>query len=199
MPNGLQPDIQDAYKLCDHIGIQRREINIGGACSELTRSLEDALGAVNEQMTTNIPARVRMATLYAVAQSLKSGGRVANTCNLSEDFIGYSTKFGDSVGDFSPLLKLMVHEVIQIGHELRLPKELVDKTPSDGLCGKTDEDNLGFTYEQLDHYLMGYTSGDAAIDKKIEALHAKNMHKLKPMPFFPFALYGNDERKMIGV
>ena len=199
MPDGEQPDIKDAYALCDHLGIQQKEINIHRARWALSLDLAKSLGYVNEQMRTNLPARIRMATLYAVAQFLENGGRVANTCNLSEDFIGYSTKFGDSAGDFSPLSFLMVHEVLQLGHELGLPDKLVNKKPSDGLCGKTDEDNLGFTYEQLDRYIMGSSTGDDSIDKKIEAMHAKNMHKLRPMPFFPFALYGNDERKLIGV
>ena len=141
---------------------------------------------VSEQTKTNLPARIRMATLYAVAQSLSNGGRVANTCNRSEDFVGYSTKFGDSAGDFSPLANLMVHEVIQIGYELGIPVDLVDKVPSDGLCGKTDEDNLGFTYAQLDNYISKGTSGSMDIDKRISDLHAHNLHKLTPMPMYCF-------------
>ena len=126
----------------------------------------------------------RSATLYAVAQSLPNGGRVANTCNRSEDYVGYSTKFGDSAGDFSPLANFLVSEVRQIGHELGLPPELVDKAPSDGLCGKTDEDNLGFTYDQLENFIKDGSSGDKEIDKKIASMHEKNMHKLLPMPSF---------------
>lgn len=132
----------------------------------------------------DMPARIRMATLYAVAQSLPNGGRVANTCNMSEDYVGYSTKYGDSAGDFSPLSHLMVHEVREIGHKLPISFSLVDKTPSDGLCGKTDEDNLGFTYDQLDQYIMSGTSGDKSIDEKISSLHVRNLHKLKLMPAY---------------
>ena len=126
---------------------------------------------VSNQAAVNLPPRLRMATLYMVAQSLARGGRVANTCNRSEDYVGYSTKFGDSAGDFSPLANIMVHEVRQIGYELPIPRELVDKTPSDGLCGKTDEDNLGFTYTQLDNYIMHGSSGDEDIDKVIAKKH----------------------------
>ena len=129
--------------------------------------LEDG---VSEQTKVNLPPRLRMATLYAVAQSLPNGGRVANTCNMSEDYVGYSTKFGDSAGDFSPLANLMVHEV--------------DKTPADGLCGKTDEDNLGFTYAQLDDYIVNGTCGILTIDHTIWMMHQRNLHKLRPMPAF---------------
>lgn len=183
MPNWQQDDIEDSYKLIDHLGIDYKFVNIGNAVSALSNELENVLD-LSTQAAINLPPRIRMATLYAVAQSLPNSGRVANTCNRSEDFVGYSTKFGDSVGDFAPLANLMVHEVIQLGHVLGLPEELVEKTPSDGLCGKTDEDNLGFTYEQVDHFIMTGTSGDALIDQKIIILHERNLHKLKPMPAY---------------
>ena len=158
-------------------------VNIGSTVFALTEELSGIM-QVSEQTVVNIPPRIRMTTLYAVAQSLPEGGRVANTCNRSEDYVGYSTKFGDSVGDFSPLSNLMVHEVLEIGHELPIPKDLVDKVPSDGLCGKTDEDNLGVSYQEIDRFIM---DGCCAIEKHerlIENLHRKNLHKLKPMPAY---------------
>lgn len=183
MPNGIQSDIQDSYKVVESLGINYHVVNIGDTVFALTDQLEGIIH-VSEQTRVNMPARIRMTTLYAIAQSLPNGGRVVNTCNRSEDFVGYSTKFGDSAGDFSPLANLMVHEVIQIGHELTIPVELVDKTPSDGLCGKTDEDNLGFTYAQLDDYITHGTCGVMSIDNKIEVMHRQNLHKLQPMPYF---------------
>lgn len=144
---------------------------------------------VSDQTRINLPPRIRMATLYAISQSLPHGGRVANTCNRSEDYVGYSTKFGDSAGDFSPLANLMVHEVIQIGYELLLPINLISKIPSDGLCGKTDEDNLGFTYAHLDAYIMYGTSGIEEIDKKIASMHDHNLHKLNPMPTYGTTIF----------
>ena len=183
MPNGIQSDIQDSYKVVESLDINYHEVNIGDTVFTLTDQLEGIIH-VSEQTRVNMPARIRMTTLYAIAQSLPNGGRVVNTCNRSEDFVGYSTKFGDSVGDFSPLANLMVHEVIQIGHKLPIPAELVDKTPSDGLCGKTDEDNLGFTYAQLDDYITHGTCGIMSIDNKIEVMHRQNLHKLQPMPYF---------------
>lgn len=125
-----------------------------------------------------------MATLYAVAQNVN--GRVANTCNLSEDWVGYSTRYGDGAGDFSPLSNLTVTEVKAIGKELGLPNNLIDKIPSDGLCGKTDEDNLGFTYECLDKYIRNGICDDIAVKEKIDNLHTKNMFKLQTMPCFKF-------------
>lgn len=183
MPNGIQSDIRDSYKVVESLGINYHVVNISDTVFALTDQLEGIIH-VSEQTRVNMPARIRMTTLYAIAQSLPNGGRVVNTCNRSEDFVGYSTKFGDSAGDFSPLANLMVHEVIQIGHELPIPVELVDKTPSDGLCGKTDEDNLGFTYAQLDDYITHGTCGIMSIDNKIEVMHRQNLHKLQPMPYF---------------
>lgn len=160
MPNGRQKDIADSKLLVDTLGIASITVDIGGAYSKMVDVVGRAMpSGVSNQAAVNLPPRLRMATLYMVAQSLARGGRVANTCNRSEDYVGYSTKFGDSAGDFSPLANIMVHEVRQIGYELPIPRELVDKTPSDGLCGKTDEDNLGFTYMQLDNYIMHGSNG----------------------------------------
>ena len=123
-----------------------------------------------------------MSTLYAVSQS--NNGRVANTCNLSEDWVGYSTRYGDSVGDFSPCSNLTVDEMKQIGRILGLPSELVDKVPIDGLCGKTDEENLGFTYAELDRYIRTGEIEDQAKKERIDHLHKINLFKLKLMPAF---------------
>lgn len=185
MPNGRQKDIADSKLLVDTLGIASITVDIGGAYSKMVDVVGRAMpSGVSNQAAVNLPPRLRMATLYMVAQSLARGGRVANTCNRSEDYVGYSTKFGDSAGDFSPLANIMVHEVRQIGYELPIPRELVDKTPSDGLCGKTDEDNLGFTYMQLDNYIMHGSSGDEDIDKVIAKKHTQNLHKLNPMPAY---------------
>lgn len=183
MPNGLQLDIADSVEVCLMLGIKSVTVNIGTTCSALKEQLTGN-GLFSRQAEINMPPRIRMATLYAVAQSLPNGGRVANTCNYSEDYVGYATKFGDSAGDFSPLGNLTVHEVRQIGYELPIPRRLVDKTPSDGLCGKTDEDNLGMTYKQLDNYIVSGTSGDEKLDRRIEKMHDANLHKLRPMPSY---------------
>lgn len=186
MPNGRQKDINDSKRLVDTLGIQSITIDIGGPFSKMVDVIGRALPVpVSRQTTINLAPRLRMATLYAVAQSIPGGGRVANTCNRSEDYVGYSTKFGDSAGDFSPLANLTVHEVREIGYELPIPEDLVDKTPSDGVCGKTDEDNLGFTYNQLDAHILQGSCGNEAIDSRIEEMHKKNLHKLNPMPSYP--------------
>ena len=148
MPNGEQADIDMAKLLVGHLGIRHFTVNIKDAVDGVKNSIPFEL---SEQSKNNLPARIRMSTLYAVSQS--NNGRVANTCNLSEDWVGYSTRYGDSVGDFSPCSNLTVQEVKAIGRSLGLPDVLVDKVPIDGLCGKTDEDNLGFTYAELDRYI----------------------------------------------
>ena len=185
MPQGEQPDIDCSKLLVDTLGIKYYTINIGDTVStfmsELSKSIEPSGQAV-----VNTPARIRMATVYAVAGTV--GGRVVNTCNLSEDWVGYSTKFGDSAGDFSPLSDLTVTEVLQIGEELGLPDKLVHKVPIDGLCGKTDEENLGFTYAELDRYIRGITdlSDKPELKEKIDRMHRNNLHKLKLMPKFEY-------------
>ncbi|MBQ5883693.1 MAG: NAD(+) synthase, partial [Clostridia bacterium] len=126
----------------------------------------------------------RMATLYAVSQSCN--GRVANTCNLSEDWVGYSTRYGDSVGDFSPLSKLTVQEVKAVGKALGLPDKFTEKTPIDGLQGKTDEDNLGFTYAVLDKYIRTGICEDEKTKERIDYLHRINQFKLELMPVFQY-------------
>jgi NAD+ synthase len=181
MPNGEQHDIDCAYRVVNHLGIKHYVINIkdavDGVLSAFPKDLE-----ITTQTRNNLPPRIRMSTVYAVSQSCN--GRVANTCNLSEDWVGYSTRYGDSVGDFSPLSKLTVAEVKQIGYELDVPRDLVDKIPIDGLCGKSDEDNLGFTYAELDRYIRTGEIEDQAKKELIDRKHRNNLFKLQLMPMF---------------
>ncbi len=181
MPCGEQADIDMARKLVDVLNIRSVEINIGDAVNGVLNAIPTEI-TVTEQTKTNLPPRIRMATLYAVSQSMN--GRVANTCNLSEDWVGYSTRYGDSAGDFSPLSRLTVTEVKAVGRVLKLPDELVDKVPIDGLCGKTDEENLGFTYEMLDKYIREGVLPEPDIKEKIDSMHKKNLFKLELMPCF---------------
>lgn len=186
MPQGTQHDIDVSYRVCGHLGISFYEINIGETCNVLARTVESATRKntrTNSVYYSNTPARIRMATLYGVA-ALIGDCRVVNTCNRSEDYVGYSTKFGDSAGDFSPLCNLTVREVKMLGYELGIPTEFVDKKPEDGLSGKTDEDNLGFTYDMLDDYLLYGIKPDADVLENIERRHNNNLHKLLPMPCF---------------
>ena len=182
MPNGEQPDIEDSRSLVKALGLKAIEINI----EQGYRGMLAALGGkerLGKDALINLPPRLRMATLYAIAQSLPKGGRVVNTCNRSEDYIGYSTKFGDAAGDFSPLSNLLVSEVRLIGKCTNVPIILVEKTASDGLCGQTDEEKIGFSYETLDRYIL---TGEALAETKakIDRMHERNLHKLLPMPSF---------------
>ena len=179
MPNGEQADIDMAKLLVEHLGIRHYIVNIRDAVVGVTNSIPFEL---SKQSRENLPPRIRMATLYAVSQS--NNGRVANTCNLSEDWVGYSTRYGDSVGDFSPCSNLTVQEVKAIGRLLGLPAVLVDKVPIDGLCGKTDEDNLGFTYAELDRYIREGVIEDPEKKENIDRRHRMNAFKLQLMPSF---------------
>ena len=188
MPNGVQKDISDSMRLINHLGIRHCNVNIGDTYNALMAAVKEQLGTldaeVSSQTTINMPPRLRMTALYAISQSMN--GRVANTCNLSEDWVGYSTRYGDAAGDFSPLGGLTVGEVVAIGLELGLPRDLVEKTPSDGLCGKSDEDNLGFTYAALDHYIRTGECEDPKVKALIDDKHVKNLFKLKPIPHFEY-------------
>ena len=179
MPNGEQADIDMAKLLVEHLGIKHYIINVKDAIDGLKGAMPFELSA---QSVTNIPPRIRMATLYAVAQS--HNGRVANTCNLSEDWVGYSTRYGDAAGDFSPCSNITVQEMKEIGTLLGLPDVLVHKVPIDGLCGKTDEDNLGFTYAVLDKYIRTGEIDSEETKERIDRLHKMNKFKLEFMPIF---------------
>lgn len=181
MPQGEQHDIDMAHLLVDHLGIKHYTVNIKNTVDSLIAALPDELD-ISVQSRTNLPPRIRMSTLYAISQSVN--GRVANTCNMSEDWVGYSTRYGDAAGDFSPLCNLTVTEVKQIGHLLGLPSTLVEKTPIDGLCGKTDEENLGFTYAELDVYIRTGKIADPDKKELIDKKHKANLFKLQLMPGF---------------
>ncbi len=179
MPQGEQHDIDMAYLLVNTLGIRHIVVNIGDTVKALKNSIPIELSNLS---VVNLPPRIRMATLYAVSQS--NNGRVVNTCNLSEDWVGYSTRYGDAAGDFSPMANLTVTEVKEIGRLLGLPDELVDKTPIDGLCGKTDEENLGFTYAELDIYIRTGVIEDKEKKALIDKKHKANLFKLQLMPTF---------------
>ena len=179
MPCGELHDIDMAKLLVDTLGIKHYIVNIKDAVEGVTKNIPFELSA---QSRTNLPSRIRMSVLYAVSQS--NNGRVANTCNLSEDWVGYSTRYGDAAGDFSPCSYLTVNEMKQIGRLIGLPDVLVDKVPIDGLCGKTDEDNLGFTYAELDRYIREGVIEDQDKKAKIDRMHEMNQFKLQLMPAF---------------
>ena len=183
LPNGDQFDLDVSYALVEHLGIRHYTINIKDCFDGLVNQLQANLD-IQTQTITNLPPRLRMAATYAVSQSLN--GRVANTCNLSEDWVGYATRYGDGAGDFSPLSKLTVQEVKAVGRELGLPSMFVDKVPIDGLQSKTDEDNLGFTYAVLDRYIRTGEIEDQATKERIDYLHRINQFKLRFMDCFEY-------------
>ena len=184
MPNGEQKDIADSKKVVEVLGIRHFIVNINPAVEGEYEALKAAGVEIGKDAIINTPPRIRMTTLYAIAQSLPEGGRVTNTCNRSEDWVGYSTKYGDAAGDFSPCSDYLVCEMLQIGDALGLPKELIHKTPSDGLSGMSDEDKLGFTYATLDHYVLTGEIDDQATKEKIDRLHRLNLHKLQTIPMY---------------
>lgn len=193
MPCQVQHDIQDSVQVCEFLGIKNLTINIAVAVNSILTSVDAYYNPkrdgfedieISRQTRQNLPPRVRMTTLYAVSQSMN--GRVVNTCNLSETMIGWETRWGDAVGDFSPLARLTATEVIAIGDALNLPYALVHKTPADGLCGSCDEDAFGFTYAELDSYLRGGTVANKKHLEKIEKMIANSKFKREPIPAFEY-------------
>jgi NAD+ synthase len=191
LPNKVQHDIDVSQKVVKYLGIRNLKLDIWTAGSDiLDRIIQSAYNnrkdfpefSISNQTRVNLPPRIRMTTLYAIAQSVN--GRVSNNCNLSEDYVGYSTRWGDGVGDFAPLANLTVTEVKAVGYELGLPEEFIEKIPSDGLCGKTDEDNLGFSYDTLDCYIRTGFCDDREAKERIDYLHNKNIFKMQPIPTF---------------
>lgn len=176
MPQHVQADIKDSYRVCEVLGINSYVINIGATCDKLNQSFIDGSDLqLTPQILTNTPARIRMATLYMVAAAV--GGRVCNTGNASEAFIGYTTKYGDLAGDFALLRNLTVREIYAIGDYLELPMDLVHKHPADGMSGKTDEDNTGIPYDAIDDFLLDGIMPDMEIWEKMQTAHKRNEHK----------------------
>lgn len=193
MPNGFQKDMHDSIKVVEHLDIKYTVVNIKEAFEGILSRIEDIFvperdgyEAINisERTKINLPPRIRMATLYAISQSVN--GRVIGTDNASEAYIGYSTRWGDNVADAMPILNLTSEEVVAIGDTLGLPYELTHKTPSDGLCGKTDEDNFGFTYAELNQYIRTGVCENEEVKAKIDFLHLRNKFKTQPIPSFNY-------------
>lgn len=189
LPKDHLRNTDDDYmcKLIYHLDIEHNSYCIKDIIDMMCLNISNITKSFNghidlESVNINTPARIRMAILYGIANAIH--GRVVNTCNASEDYIGYSTKFGDTAGDFSPLCNLTATEVKQVGLCLGLPEELVNRPPEDGLCGKTDEDYFGFTYEVLDKYIRTGECEDEEVKKKINLMRIRGYHKIVAMPSF---------------
>lgn len=200
MPDGVQGDIDYSRDLCQFLEIPYKEISIKGVTEAYYAMLSDFEGeffeSVSRQTRLNLPPRVRMTFLYALAQSL--GAVVVNTSNLSEDWVGYATIYGDTAGAFSPLGELTTEEVIALGRTLKLPEKFLVKPPSDGLTGKTDEDVLGFSYQTLNRYIREGLCEDEKIKARIDYLHKISRFKFLPIPMFPsgFEIKADDIAKI---
>ena len=188
MPNGVQKDISDSIKICKLLGIKNYTINIEGAVNSTLNQMNESGIEITEQTRTNLPARIRMSTLYAVSQS--NNGRVSNNCNKSEDIMGYSTRYGDAAGDFSPLSELTTVEIVAIGDYLGLPYDLVHKTPIDGLNTNadgsyvTDEQSMGVSYDDIHKYVRMRNELSQETINYISGREKKNLFKLQLMPKF---------------
>lgn len=183
MPNVYQEDIADSRDVIKNLGIRGYTFNIGPACAAMhAEMVRNVTTEVTKQSDENLPPRIRMSALYFIAQSMN--GMVSNNCNASENHIGYSTIYGDTAGDFSPISCFTASEVVAIGEVLGIPRRFIQKAPSDGLCGKTDEEKIGFSYDVLDRYLRTGVCEDEEIREKIDTMYRRNMFKHKPMAAF---------------
>ena len=193
MPDGVQSDLDDSVRVCASLGINARTVNIGRVHAALR---EQALAGLGDELTSggretesniNVPPRIRMTVLRYIAQSL--GAFLCGTGNLSESTVGYCTKDGDTSCDFNPLGRLTSVEVVAVGLTMdELPPELIEKAPSDGLSGKTDEERLGVTYRQIHGYIRSGTSGDPEADAVIQSKWRASAHKRRLPPVLdPFS------------
>ena len=199
LPDGVQKDLADSRRVCGALGIRHRVVNIGGI-HEALRTVTDQEQETaeegeftvprNRRAAVNVPPRLRMTTLRYIAQALNA--RLAGTGNLSEATVGYCTKDGDTSCDFSVLGRLTSVEVVQIGLTMEeIPRDLVEKTPTDGLTGRSDEENLGLRYADIHAYIRCGTCGNAETDEAIRRMEAANMHKRRmPLTLDPFAKEG---------
>lgn len=188
MPNGVQKDISDSIRICKLLGIKNYTINIENSVNSILKEMNESGIEITEQTKTNLPARIRMSTLYAVSQS--NNGRVSNNCNKSEDTMGYSTRYGDAAGDFSPLSELTTVEIVAIGDYLGLPYDLVHKTPIDGLNTNadgsyvTDEQSMGVSYDDIHKYVRMRNELSQETINYISGREKKNLFKLQLIPKF---------------
>ncbi len=197
LPDKVQPDLADSERICASLGIHARIVNIGAIHSALTEAIREGAGEdlypdgkglpTLFESNVNVPPRLRMTVLRNIAQSL--GAFLCGTGNLSESTVGYCTKDGDTSCDFNPLGRLTSREVVAVGLTMpELPAELVNKAPSDGLSGKTDEERLGVTYLQIHNWIRLGSSGDAEADAVIERKWRASAHKRRmPTVLDPFS------------
>lgn len=187
MPNGIQKDISYAHEISEYLMIKKIIAPIHSMVELFHQTLstidKEIINEISSQTKLNLPPRVRMTLLYAIAQSIDSS-RVINTSNLSEDWVGYATIYGDTAGAFAPMGLFTTDEVIQIGRYLKIPEKFLIKPPEDGLTGKTDEDFLGFSYDTLNRYIREGIINDPAIKNKIDSMHVQSRFKFSPMPMF---------------
>lgn len=176
LPCDEQSDYSDSLKVIEHLGIKHININVGDAVSSILQGIENNALEASYDTKTNLPARIRMSALYAVAQTMN--GFVLNTSNLTENRLGYSTLFGDHAGGYAPLCGLTVSEVIELGDWLGIPYELTHKTPIDGLQPKTDEEKLGMKYADVDR-LIRTNEGTYANWSRTFNKNVANRFKLK--------------------
>lgn len=198
MPDDHQKDISYAREIAVHLGIHWSEINIGPITGSFYQQLRDSSLFdhldISQQTRLNLPPRVRMTLLYAISQSIEQS-RVINTSNLSEDWVGYATIYGDTAGAFAPLGMFTTEEVIALGRELDIPEKFLLKPPADGLTGKTDEMVLGFSYQVLNDYLRRGIEPEPHIKELIDRKHRESRFKFEPIPMFQprLPLYAKQE------
>ena len=195
MPDGEQKDIADSIRVCEALGIHRRTVNIGkmhAALKEVTDqntpSAADGEFVIpqNRESDINVGPRLRMTTLRYIAQAL--GAWLAGTGNLSEATVGYCTKDGDTSCDFAMLGALTSVEVVEVGLTMpEIPRELVTKTPTDGLSGYSDEERLGVSYADIHRYIREGSCGNQETDEIIRKKERANLHKRRmPLILDPF-------------
>ena len=174
-------DADDGRALAEAFGIETRTVDLGAVKDQFLAALSDA-AELNDAARTNIPPRLRMTALYAIAAC--ENRLVAGTGNRSEIYMGYFTKWGDGASDFDPIADLTAGEVFEFLEYLKAPRQIIDKAPSAGLFdGQTDEQEMGVSYAAIDAYIL---SGEASEKDRaiIERYHRQSEHKRTGAAFY---------------
>ena len=176
-----QEELEDGLLIARTYDVKNVVIDIKNMYENLKETIENSGIRLNNDSKANTKPRLRMTTLYAIAQTYNY--LVVGTGNLCEKFVGYTTKWGDNASDFNPIANFTVEEVLEIGKALGVPEKILNKAPNDGLGGGTDEEKLGVSYKEITEYIKTGTTNEEAI-KKIEELHEKTNHKRNPIPTY---------------
>lgn len=181
--SSIPQDLEDAKLVADTFDVQMLTVDLSSVYENLCLEIENAI--INDILTEasiNIRPRLRMIALYTIAQ--QNSYLVVGTGNKCEQYIGYTTKWGDNASDFNPIAEFTVSEVLEIGKILGVPSRVINKTPNDGLGLGNDEEKIGVTYKEIEEYITTGKTKNPTSMEKIEKMHRQSAHKREKIPVY---------------